>query len=189
MHKQHSLKKFTLILSMLLLVLSSYMAKAQFSDVVDMDDEFEGSGGMDEAYISTLSDWKPIEVTGDAIPWELFDKTKENEICTIDQDGYDNCLIKPEYTEDMKRLHNQDVTLMGYMFPLEQADKQSTFLFGPYPLNCPFHYHVSFAQVVEVVAKDPIGFSYEPLTLKGKLSVSLNEDSGLFYVLQDAKLK
>ena len=183
MHKQQSLKKFWLILSLFLLALCSNMAKAQ---LVDMDDEFEGFGGMDEAYISTLSGWEPIEVTGEAIPWDLFDKTQENEVCTIDEEGYDNCLIKPIYSEEVKRLDNQEVTLMGYMFPLEQADKQRTFLFGPYPLNCPFHYHVSFAQVVEVQAKAPIKFSYEPLTLKGKLRVSLNEDSGLFYVLQDA---
>ena len=42
--------------------------------------------------------FEPLKVTGDALPWQLFGKTKEVEDCTIDKDGFDYCLIKPIYS-------------------------------------------------------------------------------------------
>lgn len=149
-------------------------------------DEIDNIEELDINDLAAILGWKPLEVTGDAIPWQLFNETKEVEVCTVDEDGFDNCWINPEYSPTITQYHNQTVTLMGYMFPLEQSDKQGHFLIGPYPLSCPFHYHVNFSQIIEVRTKKPIKFSYEPLTLKGTLSASLNEETGLFYVLSEA---
>ena len=46
--------------------------------------------------------YEPLKVTGDALPWQLFSQTKEIEDCTIDKDGFDYCLIKPEYNQKIK---------------------------------------------------------------------------------------
>ena len=72
--------------------------------------------------------YEPLKVTGDALPWQLFSQTKEIEDCTIDKDGFDYCLIKPEYNQKIKQYNGKVVTLMGYMFPLEQSEKQKNFL-------------------------------------------------------------
>lgn len=140
----------------------------------------------DEQIQELMGEWKPLEVTGDAIPWDMFAKTTETEICKKDEEGYDYCLIEPGYSDEIKALDGKEVTLMGYMFPLENSEKQSNFLIGPYPLSCPFHYHIGPSQVVEVFTDEPIEFSYEPITLKGTMSVRYNEETGVFYYLEGA---
>lgn len=134
-----------------------------------------------------ISEWKPLKVTGDAIPWSRFATTKEHESCSKDAEGYDNCFIKPEYSTAMRQLDGRQVTLMGYMFPLEQSEKQKNFLIGPYPLSCPFHYHVGPSQMVEVFADKAIPFDYEPITIKGTLELRYNEESGMFYYLKEGR--
>lgn len=131
--------------------------------------------------------YKPLKVTGDAIPWDLFNKTKEIEDCTIDKDGYDYCLIKPLYDSGIKKLNDTTVTVMGFMFPLEQSEKQKKFLLGPYPLGCPFHYHVGPSQVIEISSTEPIDFSFDPITITGKLKVNYNKETGTFYYLERKK--
>jgi len=142
---------------------------------------------MDDPSAIYPDDIQPLEVTGDAIPWKVFAKTKEKEECRTDKEGYDYCLVKPRYSSELKDLDGKEVTLMGFMFPLEQSDKQKNFLFGPYPLSCPFHYHTRPSQVVEVLAEKPIPFSYDPITLKGRLSLRYNEQTQVFYYLENAK--
>ena len=131
--------------------------------------------------------YKPLKVTGDAIPWDLFNKTKEIEDCTIDKDGYDYCIIKPLYDSGIKKLNDTTVTVMGFMFPLEQSKKQKKFLLGPYPLGCPFHYHVGPSQVIEISSTEPIDFSFDPITITGKLKVNYNKETGTFYYLERKK--
>ena len=99
--------------------------------------------------------FEPLKVTGDALPWQLFGKTQEVEDCTIDKDGFDYCLIKPIYDDKIKKYNGETVTIMGYMFPLEESEKQRKFLIGPYPLSCPFHYHVGPSQVIEIKSDNP----------------------------------
>jgi hypothetical protein len=133
--------------------------------------------------------WKPLEVSGSAIPWEIFSSTQEREECRTDADGYRECFLLPEYGAPVKGLDGTEVTLMGFMFPLEQTEKQGTFLIGPYPLSCPYHYHVGPNQVIEVQAADGVDFTYEPVTLTGRLALRYEEETGVFYFLENARLK
>ena len=128
--------------------------------------------------------FEPLKVTGDALPWQLFRETKEIEDCTIDKDGFDYCLIKPIYDENIKKYNGETVTIMGYMFPLEESEKQKKFLMGPYPLSCPFHYHVGPSQVIEIKSDNPVDFSFDPITIKGKLKVKYNKETGSFFYLE-----
>ena len=68
--------------------------------------------------------------------------------------------------------------------PLEQSEKQKKFLLGPYPLGCPFHYHIGASQVIEINSTEPIDFSFEPITITGKLKVEYNKETGTFYYLE-----
>ena len=111
-------------------------------------------------------------------------ETKEIEDCTVDKDGFDYCLVKPIYDENIKKYNGETVTIMGYMFPLEESEKQKKFLIGPYPLSCPFHYHVGPSQVIEIKSNDPVDFSFDPITIKGKLKVKYNKETGSFFYLE-----
>ena len=93
-------------------------------------------------------------------------------------------LILKEYNQKIKQYNGKVVTLMGYMFPLEQSEKQKNFLLGPYPLSCPFHYHVGPSQVIEINSDQAIDFSFDPVTVKGELKVKFNKETGIFYYLE-----
>lgn len=141
---------------------------------------------MEELY--PQNDLPMLKVSQDAISWEIFDTTKEIKGCE-EKDGLTNCIIKPEYSPQIKALNNKKITLMGYMFPLEQNEKQKNFLFGPYPLSCPFHYHTRPALVVEIIAQKPITFSYDPIKIEGTLEVRFDMETQTFYYLTNAVLK
>lgn len=144
--------------------------------------------GLEESQIEELmKDWQPIKVDSDAISWTIFKKTKAKMSCEI-RDDLDYCVRKPIYSSEILALNNKKVKLMGYMFPLESSKKQHNFLFGPYPMSCPFHYHVGPAQFVEIIAKEPIEFSFDPIKVQGRLEVRFNEETEVFYYLQDAEL-
>ena len=84
----------------------------------------------------------------------------------------------------IKKYNGKTVTVMGFMFPLEQSEKQKKFLIGPYPLSCPFHYHVGPSQVIEISSDKAIDFSFDPITIKGRLEVKYNKETGTFYYLK-----
>ncbi|MBL0319157.1 MAG: DUF3299 domain-containing protein [Alphaproteobacteria bacterium] len=130
---------------------------------------------------------KPLQVSKGAVPWEKFAQTKSTEKEMSDLLGKYFVLL-PHYSADIKALDGQVVTLMGYMFPLQEAEKQSDFLFGPFPPSCPFHYHVNPNQVVEVVTSKPIKFSYHPIRIKGRLHLTPKDPNGVFYILRQAQL-
>lgn len=131
----------------------------------------------------------PLAVTGDALPWSLFAETTETETCFVDDEGFDYCYFKPGYQENLKELNNTEVTLMGFMFPLDDTAQQQNFLLVPYPLSCPFHLHTGPSNVVEVNAKEAIEFTYEPITLKGTLVLEFNMETNAFYYLNEAAQK
>jgi hypothetical protein len=129
--------------------------------------------------------FEPIKVDSDAISWEVFSKVKEIDECETDEEGFEYCIVKPEYSKEIKDLDGQEVTLMGYMFPLDDDTNQKLFLFGPYPLSCPFHYHVNPAMIVEVTSEDGIEFTYDPIKIKGTFEVEYNQETGIFYYLRN----
>lgn len=138
-------------------------------------------------YEKLLQEWQPLKVTGNAVSWDVFSETKEIEECSKDKEGFDLCLIKPEYGKRIRQLDSQHVTLMGFMFPLELEEGQHAFLLGPYPQSCPFHYHVGPAQVVEVRTAKPVPFTYDPITITGTFRLRYDEETGVFYYLEDAQ--
>jgi hypothetical protein len=145
----------------------------------------------EEERSAIVGNWKPLAVTGNALPWELFSKTKEISTRRNFPDGSYTFDISPGYSTELKKFSGTQVTLMGFMFPLEESDKQHNFLLGPYPMSCPFHYHVGPSQIVEVIMKnkEKIDFSFDPVTLKGNLATRHNKETGVFYYLEEAELK
>ena len=132
-----------------------------------------------------------VDVAKGGIDWRLLGQTKVIDINIKDENGFDLQYQKPEFSEAVKALDKTKIRIRGYMFPLDSVEEQSQFLFGPFPLNCPFQYHVTPALVVEVhTQKDfPITFSYDPMTVEGDLElVPEDKDYSTFYRLKNAKL-
>lgn len=139
----------------------------------------------------TISDYIKdyVDVPKGAVDWKVFGAVKEINVEGKDKNGFDFQYYKPGFTDAVKAMEGKEITIKGFMFPLGETDKQSVFLFGPFPVSCPFHYHVSPSLVIEVHAdKNPVKFSYDPVILRGTLKlVQKDEDNSLFYKLVDAK--
>lgn len=122
--------------------------------------------------------------------WEVLAQTTETEAVTGEIEGESIISIRPEFPDAVKVLDGKTVVMQGFMFPLEQKDKQSRFLFGPFPISCPYHYHVGPSMVIEVYAHEPVTFSFEPLTLSGVLElVPVDDEYSIFYRMKDAVIK
>lgn len=123
------------------------------------------------------------------VNWKVFGKTEAKAYKFKTEDGYDMEGVRPEFTPDIKALDGNDILIQGYMFPLDQEEDQKLFLIGPFPLSCPFHYHVSANLIIEVHAKDAIPFSYDAINVSGKLELVPQDDEyNMFYRLKNAKL-
>lgn len=130
-----------------------------------------------------------VDVPEGALDWRVFGTTKEIKVEGKTKDGYDFEYVKPQFTKDIRKLDGREITIKGFMFPLNEARKQKLFLFGPFPVSCPFHYHVSSSLILEVHADGvPVKFSYDPVLLKGRLQlVDKDPENSTFYRLVDAR--
>lgn len=131
-----------------------------------------------------------VDVPKGALNWELFGKTEITNVEGKDKDGMDIQYYSPGFSLDLQAYDSKEVTIKGFMFPLDPNENQKIFLFGPFPMNCPFQYHVGPNLVIEVHAdKAPVAFSYDPITLTGTLElVPKDLDYGVFYRLKNAHI-
>jgi hypothetical protein len=101
---------------------------------------------------------------------------------------YNKDAYVPIFEAKHKALDGQEVTLRGYMYPLEEASQHSFFMLSYYPVNiCFFCGGAGPESVVEITAKKPINFTNKPLYLKGKLKLNSTDPERLFYILLDAE--
>lgn len=163
----------------LLVVLFSFPAMA-----LEME---EGADAPTRTLQDYIKDF--VDVPEGATDWKVFGKTEMANIEHTDKDGLQYQYYKPAFPEELKALDGKKVTLKGFMFPLDEAEEQGFFLFGPFPLNCPFQYHVQPNLVVEVDAKaNPVTFSYDAVTLTGTLKlVPEDPENSTFFRLLGAK--
>lgn len=147
----------------------------------------ENGDGTARTIIDYIEDY--VDVPEGATDWKTFGTTKVIDIETKDGDGLDLIYQKPEFTPEVKALDGQDIIVKGYMFPLEEIEDQKLFLFGPFPMSCPFHYHVGPVLVLEVHAEDqPVTFDYEPVVITGTLELVPDDpEYSVFYRLNNAR--
>jgi hypothetical protein len=122
------------------------------------------------------------------VDWKLFAETGEvPRIVEVEKEPWE--VITPVFSEPIKALDGEIVKLSGYMFPLDENNEQGHFLFGPFPLTCPYHYHAPFSLTLEVNPEKPITFSYDEIILEGRLELVPEDlEYNIFYKLHDAKV-
>lgn len=111
------------------------------------------------------------------IPWPLLQQAK-----TVQKP---NKKFGPQFTSEIKELDKQEVKLYGFMMPLDQSEKQKRFLLTAWPPHCNFCMPGGPESIIEVIATEPVKFSYDPIVLSGKMHVLENDI--VYYRLTDAK--
>ena len=81
----------------------------------------------------------------------------------------------PSFPKEVKELDKQQVKLYGFMMPLDQAKKQKRFLLSAFPPHCSFCLTGGPESLVEVLADQPIDFTFEPVVIAGRMAVLDND--------------
>lgn len=131
-----------------------------------------------------------VKTPDGGVSWDVFGTTIEHEYAYQEPDEeFEYVGVRPEFSEEMKKLDGTEILLQGYMFPLGQEEEQPVFLLGPFPLSCPYHYHVPPKLIIEVQAQQAEKFSYDAVNVKGTLELVPRDDEyNTFYRLKNAKL-
>lgn len=92
----------------------------------------------------------------------------------------------PQFSKGVSALDKKDVKLQGFMMPLDMGEKQKRFLLTAMPPSCAFCLPGGPDQLVEVVAKNPVKYGFDPVVVTGKFVVLKDDPMGLYYRLTDA---
>ena len=111
--------------------------------------------------------------------WGVLMKTK----ITVDQkEGYYDAIVPAE----VKNLSGKELTVSGFIMPLESKDKFKHFLLSRRTPVCPFCPPGEPNEIIDVTTEKQIAYTDDIVTLKGKFSLMNDRDMGLFFKLKDA---
>ncbi len=92
----------------------------------------------------------------------------------------------PQFSKSITTLDNKEVKMQGFMMPLDMGEKQKRFILSALPPSCAFCLPGGPDQLVEVQAKSPVKYGFDPIVISGKLTVLRDDPMGLYYRLTDA---
>ena len=106
-----------------------------------------------------------------------------SQVQPVKQDGK----MIAEFSKEILGLDKKDVRVQGFIIPLDIGDKQKRFLLTAVPPHCAFCLPAGPDGVVEVIAKTPVKYGFEPIVVSGKFAVLKDDPSGVLYRLTDAE--
>ncbi|TIX51681.1 DUF3299 domain-containing protein [Alteraurantiacibacter aquimixticola] len=128
--------------------------------------------------------WQPAATPPGGTSWRVLEATRE--ITRTDAEGY--IISRPEFTDHVRRLEGQRIKVAGWMDAFEPGRRQTHFVLLGYPPGCPFHWHAAPNQFIEVKASTAFPLSDEGLiVVEGVLELTGEDESGIFYVLNNAR--
>jgi hypothetical protein len=90
----------------------------------------------------------------------------------------------PVFSADVQKLEGKEVTIKGYIIPVEGYKSHKVFIFSAYPYSmCFFCGGAGPETVMEVKAKSTVAFTAEPITIKGELHLNSTDINKLMYSL------
>lgn len=94
----------------------------------------------------------------------------------------------PVFSQAVEDLEGQIVEVEGYIVPVEGYRGHTEFVFSAYPYNmCFFCGGAGPETVMEVTAIEPVEYTVEKITLRGKLLLNDDNINRLMYILVDAE--
>ena len=121
---------------------------------------------------------KPLAERKDVVSWKLLAQVELVKL----KDRY-----APQFAANVSALDKKDVKVQGFMVPLEMGDKQTHFILAAMPQTCAFCLPGGPEQLVEVKAKAPVKYTFDPVVLTGRLAVLTDDPTGVYYRLTDAQ--
>ena len=97
-----------------------------------------------------------------------------------------NGKMVPGFSREILGLDRTDVKVQGFMIPLDIGDKQKRFLLSAVPPHCQFCLPAGPDEIVEVEAKSPVAYTFDPIVIGGKFSVVKDDSTGILYRMTGA---
>lgn len=96
---------------------------------------------------------------------------------------------KPVFGDAVKALGGKEITIKGYIIPVEGYKSHKEFIFSAFPYSmCFFCGGAGPETVMEVEAVEGVKYSADPIILKGTLKLNDKDINRLMYKLTSAKL-
>lgn len=92
----------------------------------------------------------------------------------------------PQFSSNVAALDKKEIRLQGFMMPLDMGEKQKRFILTALPPSCSFCLPGGPEQLVEVQARTPVKYGFEPIVVTGRFVVLKDDEMGLYYRLTDA---
>jgi len=93
----------------------------------------------------------------------------------------------PVFSKDVEKLDGTEITIKGYIIPVEGYKSHTEFVFSAFPYNmCIFCGGAGPETVMEVTALEPVKYSTEAIKIKGTLHLNSTDINKLIYSLTDA---
>ena len=96
---------------------------------------------------------------------------------------------KPVFSESVRALEGKELTIKGYIIPIEGYKSHKEFIFSAFPYSmCFFCGGAGPETVMEVEALEGIKYSADAVIIKGKLVLNDKDINRLMYKLVNVKL-
>ena len=142
-----------------------------------------GDVARDMALAGTPPGAAPRPAVGDLLPWDRLAGAR----AALDAPGPVNSPVRTEFARSISVLDGRDVSLLGFMYPLEPGSSER-FLLTPSPPACQFCLPAGPAQLVEVHSEEPVSPTSDALVASGRLELLRSDPSGLFYRLTGSRV-
>lgn len=97
---------------------------------------------------------------------------------------------KPVFSDYIKNLEGKQITLKGYIIPVDGYKSHKEFIFSAFPYSmCFFCGAAGPETVMEVKAKEPIKYTTESIVLSGILRLNSDDINRLMFKIENAVLK
>ncbi len=94
----------------------------------------------------------------------------------------------PVFSENIKELEGTEITVKGYIIPVEGYKNHKEFIFSAFPYNmCFFCGGAGPETVMEVEALEEVAFTAEQIVIKGILRLNNEDINKLMYRLEEVK--
>lgn len=174
LEKENTMRKF--IFSFLIIFISTYFISSIYAqDAVEAEVETAISEEVkDEKEVKKENTWKTLS--------KITYKKEYDEIMGFKID-------KPVFSQQVQDLQGQEITIKGYIIPVEGYKSHSEFIFSAFPYNmCFFCGGAGPETVMEVLSKEPVKYTAEQIKIKGTLELNPDDINRLMYQLVDATL-
>lgn len=111
------------------------------------------------------------------VPWRVL-----AQVTPVKENGR----MVPTFSKEILALDRKEGRFQGFMLPLDMGEKQARFILAAVPPHCSFCLPAGPDAMIEVIAKTPIRYGFEPIVVAGKFTILKDDPSGVIYRLTDA---